>query len=146
MGATTWLIAFVDCGSRPWYRFFVRPHFQHCYALGIRPETSRYVLVEWSRIGLRIVPLEHNEVAEVWEMMKSDTITVIWHQKFVGRRRFRPLSVPCVSIVKEILGIRCLCWTPYQFFCALKRRGAPVIFGVDKLKEQKYGWHRFLRS
>lgn len=95
------------------------------------PIARVWFFVEWSRAGLDIRTLTREMAIE--NIMKLMEEATCWEYIAPPRRsdyrKLPPLILYCVSVIKELLGIRAWwVWTPYQLARELERLGAKRIF------------------
>lgn len=113
----------------PW-RWFINPNYAHVLAFRYDADIQKWVFVEW---GGRVI------YVEVWPGEKMDRLfawlkqdgALISYETTIHLETQWKFRMPfyCVSWVKHLLGLRnCAAVTPYQLFCALKKRGGTVIF------------------
>lgn len=126
-----WIVAFYDPDPRRhWWDLFTRPGFRHVTAFGWITGTETWLMLDWSRAGLAVLALTPAEVDRFVAMASVNRgrfLKVRPGDRRIGRRRAVALSY-CVPVVKHLLGLRFFALTPWQLFCALRRRGCPEIF------------------
>jgi hypothetical protein len=123
-----WLIVFMPRNQIDMWTLFTwhRKNFDHCLALRYDPVAAVWLHVEWSSHGLYCEPITQTEVDLIlarcvmdnWPCLKYHT-KVYYHMPIFGYY--------CVNVIKHLVGLKSWSVTPYQLYCALKKRGATEI-------------------
>lgn len=121
-----WLVFFGDTPRRAWWANFLRPGFRHVWAASWYAREQRWVCFEPALTGTVIDVY----TSEEWLAKLTGILRVSSAVLRVPSRHGRgamPATFWCVGAVKSLLGIRSAAFTPWQFYCALKRRGAEPV-------------------
>jgi len=138
-----WTIAFFgdEDGVRRWWWRFTKPGFRHCFALRYMVDLNSWALVDWSNRGLNVEFLPKQYVdAIMLAVNDSGGAFLDVDTEEQPARLFPPLTLYCVTAVKELVGLRD--WrviTPWQLYCALRKRGAQRMFDLSYLEETSNG-------
>lgn len=114
---------------KPWC-WFIKRKFSHCLAFRFIPSLDRWLLCEWSGQKVFLEVWQGHELDRLFAWIMEEGALISFEARLAQDCiwKFR-MPFYCVSWVKHLLGLR-NCWalTPYQLFCALKKRGGTVIF------------------
>lgn len=111
----------------------MRPGFSHAFVFRYDAVSGQWINCEWCAARLHIEVLPPEIVNATLQYMKESGFAVLAFTVENNGPVFLPrMPVYCISWIKQLLGVR-RCWalTPWQLFCALKKRGAEVIFDFD---------------
>ncbi len=126
-----WYIGFRPIGRPlPWpWRWFIRPDFAHVMAFRFDPRLSEWIFVEWSGMTVFVEVWPGENMDGLFTLLKHEGALISYEaESHLSEWKFR-MPFYCVSWVKHLLSLRgCAAVTPYQLFCALKKRGGTVIF------------------
>jgi len=113
----------------PW-RWMCRDGYQHVYAMRYDPFMDCWILCEWLGIRLHIEVLRGEKVAALFHQASQSGGMVSYESKYSNGIAFNfRLPIYCVTWAKHLLGLQyCSAVTPYQLFCALRKRGGSVMF------------------
>lgn len=115
-----------------WWKIFTRHRsgYAHATALRYDPIHKVWLYVEWSRAGLVFETLTRERAVSFIDFMMKNAVNLeIEIEKRSRHRKFPPLILYCVSVIKELLAINApLVWTPYQLKRHLERMGAKEVF------------------
>ena len=129
-----WLVCFYDPvkGRRRWWYRFAKPGFRHCNAIAYLAELDRWLVADWGYQGHAIYLLSAEEIRPVFTaLMVQGKVLRYRTAAFDNRRDLRVLTewpLHCVAMVRNLLGIRRWCLTPWQLFCALRAASASPMF------------------
>ena len=113
----------------PW-RWMCRDGYQHVYAMRYDPFMDCWILCEWLGIRLHIEALRGEKVAALFHQASQSGRMGSYESKYSNGIAFNfRLPIYCVTWAKHLLGLQyCSAVTPYQLFCALRKRGGSVMF------------------
>ncbi len=128
-----WYVGFCDGdGVMAWpWRWFTRhrPGFNHCFAFRFEPLQRIWYSVEWSGRRLHVIPLSPEQTTNLIAFATEHaTVYAVEVDESEAVTPLPGLPVYCVTVLKHLLNVRTWAITPYQFHCALRRRGCPVMF------------------
>ena len=137
-----WIIVFFDAGNRRWWDIFTRPGFRHCLALRYLEPMDAWASVDWGNEGLFVDFVPKRFVDALILGVDDCGGAFLEFDAMPAQRRLLPPFFPyCVTTMKHILGIRDFTIiTPWQLYCALRKKGAKTIFGM-KTEEIADGRH-----
>jgi hypothetical protein len=121
----SWLIFFSE-GEPGFWRFFTRRGFRHVDAAAYFADQDRWVFIIPERKRLVVEVKRPDEAGHRLAHMRNNATAAV---RFNGQeaRRFAPIGVGCVGIVKGMLGIKSRALVPFQLYADLLRQGAEVI-------------------
>lgn len=129
-----WYIAFVcptEDKPRRWWHAWMKGPYDHCFAFGYVPHKA-WVLVDWSSQGLMVRLLEPKEIgALVVEIYRANGL-ILGHAAVVDNIVMPRLPIYCVSMVKQLLGLRSFAVTPTQLAGELQAMGCRRMFGATE--------------
>ncbi len=129
-----WFVGFRE-SSRPlpipWRWLVKKEGFKHVYAMRFDPDNDCWILCEWLGTSLHINVIRGEKADWMFHSASVSGALLSYESSFSEgvALNFR-MPIYCVTWVKHLLGLSyCPAVTPYQLFCALRKRGASVIFG-----------------
>jgi len=124
-----WIIGFFDI-ERPRFLFspFLKPGFRHALGLKYDPDKKIWMLMDWSKRGLKVTVHDSDEVDRIIAFVERHNGRFILCNQEKAIYRFPIMPCWCVTAIRHLLGIRKPLFTPYQLYKELKRRGATPIF------------------
>ncbi len=128
-----WVIAFFDEGRGWWWDIFTRKGFRHCMAFRYLSPLNAWVMVDWSskRLSVEFLPPVAMDACIVG-INDAGGLFLEFDSIDAPPKAIPSFPLYCVSVVKHLLGFRdWKVFTPYQLYCALKKRGAKRIFDLD---------------
>lgn len=99
----------------------------HVCAITYDPVHKVWLLADWNMYNLGIQILTTEEADILFSMMWYGATFVRFTSEQPDSATTRSVCLYCVSMIKHLLGVKSLAITPYQLFCALKKRGGRVI-------------------
>ena len=133
-----WIVGFFDV-ERPrlWISPLLKPGFRHAIAFGYDTDKQLWLVVDWGKHGLKSRILSNEEVDQLIAFVERHKGCFLLVRAQKARFRFPMMPCWCVTAIRHLLGIRTPLLTPWQLYCALRRRGGAPIFErpcVDPLK------------
>ena len=124
----SWYVAFRSVSNGHWWqRRFLKPGFQHAFAFTYDAGAHRWVFFDpgWDGITLRV----YHPIDFLKKLTKiAPTHTVLLCQRSDERIVFPRAFMTCATEILHLLGINQLSLTPWQLFCALRKRGGKFSF------------------
>ena len=123
---TRWFVGFCDQDIPAPWKWFTRPGFVHVWATTY---IDVWLFLEWSSYRLFIELVDGDTVDALFAISKKSGTLIETRSVEEPVKLTRPtMPTYCVSLLKQLLGLRGVIVTPYQLFCAIKRDGGRVIF------------------
>ncbi len=117
----------------PW-RWLCKENYEHVFAMRYDAKVDCWVLCEWLGRNLHIELLTGEKVEWMFHQASVQGNMIAYEGRYPERLvlNFR-MPIYCVTWVKHLLGLKgCFAVTPYQLFCALRKRGGSVMFSEEK--------------
>jgi hypothetical protein len=124
-----WIVGFFDIGRpRFWASPFLKDGFRHVIAFGYDIDKELWLVVDWGKTGLVSRILNNDEVDQLIAFIEANKGCFLSVKS--RRARFKTPMMPCwcVTAIRHLLGVEEPLLTPYQLYCALRRRGGTPIF------------------
>lgn len=128
----TWIVAFTPRPAdlkKQWFDIFVRhrPKHQHVFALRYTPSVKAWSIAHWTQNGMTFEVMSRWQVANVIaQIMEHGMAYEV--PRTPAKRKTPAFMVYCVSMVRHLLGLRCIAITPYQLHRHLERKGYKRTF------------------
>lgn len=121
-GDVDWFFVFCDTDQRHWYNLWLKPGFQHVWAL-------RYQGDQWIAISPQQGFTDVDVISDGRLINTNPTILHVKASRVTQRVRVPWLLMPftCVEQVKSLIGLRHWSMTPWQLYKALTMDGLKGI-------------------
>jgi hypothetical protein len=123
-----WYVAFSDARVQMRFQRFLKPGFRHVRAFGFDAAAGVWLLFDpgWDGIIIRAFKNPTHLITEAYAagpVLYCETKTeIVWKPRFI---------MACTSQVCHLLGVNLFVHTPWNLFCALKKRGASELLFKD---------------
>tara|TARA_R100001129_G_C5319909_1_gene247353 strand:+ start:942 stop:1349 length:408 start_codon:yes stop_codon:yes gene_type:complete len=120
-----WVIYFIDRKSQYWFDFFTKPGFRHCFIYGYDPLTNKWIAFDYALNGVFINILNTKQMLYTHHQIlkKHKATAIVIESENKNKRLFNWVPMYCVSAIKYMIGMKNMfVITPYQLFCALKKK------------------------
>ena len=122
-----WYVVFVAADRTIVHRF-LKPGFQHCYAVAWDEAADRWVIIEPGFDGVYVRAVRDDVMAALWAELHRRRAHVLL-ARAERHQMFRPrFMLTCVSAIAALLALRrCCAVSPWQLYRSLRKRGAVEV-------------------
>ncbi len=112
-----WYVIFTKTRLRHWVFNWLRPEFQHCYAVKSSPGGEFWIIVDSKNTYTDVTIKSKLDYPHIRVLAPNSVILNIKAIMSATDYRYTLCVFNCVEVVKSLLGIKAFwCWTPWQLY------------------------------